>query len=72
MSRNIYAHTAPGASYPEYISVNQSGHDGYSITVRSKAKADGSEGASGFIVITTEQAREIAAKLLADTATEAG
>ena len=70
--RNVHAYTAMGASYPEYISVNQSGHDGYSVTVRSPAKADGTEGSTGVITITSEQARKLAAALLSDTQTDAG
>ena len=37
MTKNIYAHTASGADYPEYISVNETDDpDQFAITVRSK------------------------------------
>lgn len=72
MSRNVFAYTAPGASYPEYVSVNQSGHDGYSITVRSPRKEDGSEGSQAMITLDGDQARALAVALLQDVATEAG
>lgn len=36
MSKNVFAFTAPGASYPEYISVNETDDpDLFTITVRS-------------------------------------
>lgn len=36
MPTNIYAHTAPGSSYPEYISVNETDDpDKFTVTVRS-------------------------------------
>lgn len=38
--QNITAYTAPGAEYPEFISVNLK-HGGVSITVRSPANKDG-------------------------------
>ena len=72
MSRNIHAFTAPGGSYPEYISVNQSGHDGYSVTVRSPRKDDGSEGSQATITIDSDQARALALAVLQDVTTEAG
>lgn len=42
--RNIFAYTAPGANYPEYVSVNRRSEEIY-ITVRSPAK-EGAEGAT--------------------------
>ena len=52
MHTNLFAYTAPGASYPEYISVNRRKSDGMiEITVRSAAKADGSCGDTGVIVL---------------------
>ena len=44
MPKNVHAYTAPGASYPEYISVNETDDPNlFTITVRSApTKRDGS------------------------------
>jgi hypothetical protein len=70
--RNIHAFTAPGGSYPEYVSVNQSGHDDYSITVRSPRKEDGSEGSQASITLDSGQARALATAILRDTTLDVG
>lgn len=37
MTRNVHAYTAPGGSYPEYISVNETDdQDLFTISIRSK------------------------------------
>jgi hypothetical protein len=52
MKTNMFAYTAPGADYPEYISVNRRQGDGMiEITVRSPKKADGSCGDTASIVL---------------------
>jgi len=40
MQKNFYAHTAPGVSYPEFISVNRADDGKISITVRSAPTFD--------------------------------
>ena len=59
--RNIAAFTAPGANYPAYVSVNDTGTlpdptaEGVEITVRSAPKADGSCGDCASITMTRSQ-----------------
>ncbi|MDH6265557.1 hypothetical protein M2360_000947 [Rhizobium sp. SG_E_25_P2] len=62
MTSNIHAFTAPGASYPEYISVNKSG-DSYSVSVRSPRKEDGSVGDAATITLDGDQFRALAKAL---------
>jgi hypothetical protein len=41
MPKNIYAHTAPGADYPEYVSVNATDDpDKFTVSVRSPPKVE--------------------------------
>jgi hypothetical protein len=67
---NIFAYTAIGATYPEFISVNTvDGADAppgkdVSIQVRSSAYPDGMCGQSGAIEISREQAIELARAIL--------
>jgi hypothetical protein len=63
-TRNIHAYTAAGASYPEFISINQAVHDGYSITVRSPRQEDGSEGRQATINLDSDQLRRLALAVL--------
>ncbi len=49
MSRNIFAHTAPGAGYPGYVSVNQEA-DGISVTTRTS----GNQHATGITIPEAE------------------
>ena len=58
MPENIAAYTAPGASYPPYISVNWKG-DEVTVTVRSPAKEDGSCGSDAIIELTATEAARI-------------
>lgn len=65
MSRNVYAHTAPGASYPEYISVNETDDPNlFTIVVRSPAKPDGSCGDAAQITLTMAQTEELAGAII--------
>lgn len=56
--RNIAAFTPPGATYPPYVSINDTGTladrsaEGVEITVRSPAKADGSCGECASIKLS--------------------
>lgn len=51
MSENITAYTAPGATYPEYVSINE--RDGQvEITVRAPATADGQCGVTAAMKMT--------------------
>lgn len=51
---NVYAYTAPGSNYPEYISINRTS-DGMEITVRSHAKQDGACGDTASIILSNEE-----------------
>ncbi|MBX3504392.1 MAG: hypothetical protein KF895_02860 [Parvibaculum sp.] len=64
MKENIYAHTAPAGSYPEYVSVNARGGK-IEIVVRSEQASDGGPGAVAEIRLSEEQAREMTAALFA-------
>ena len=69
MEKNLYAYTSPAASYPEYISVNT--REGkVAITVRSPAKEDGSVGNLAEILLTQEQAAELANALAVEKQAE--
>jgi hypothetical protein len=59
---NIFAYTAPGGHYPEYISVNAEGGV-LEITVRSAAGADGTCGPTASIKLTAAQELELFFKL---------
>jgi len=63
MSSNIFAYTAPGGNYPEYVSINvDNDKDGnqVTLTVRSQAKSDGSCGDTVSIALTPEQLYKLA------------
>lgn len=60
--QNIHAFTAPGASYPEFISVNKTGEN-YSVSVRSPRKDDGSVGETATITLSGEQFRALSAAI---------
>lgn len=63
MNKNIYAHTEPGGSYPEYISINH--NDQYiTITVRNPRNEDSSEGTTATISLDTTQAKDLATAIL--------
>lgn len=53
--RNIHAFTAPGSSFPPYLSINVESDGNVSIHVRSKAAADGRMGSSASISLTPAQ-----------------
>jgi hypothetical protein len=56
---NIYACTAPGADFPEYVSLNRS-DAGMTVSVRSPKKADGSPGDTAMATLDREQAKALA------------
>lgn len=62
--RNIYAMTSSGVNYPEYISVNLCEHSDVEVIVRGHALEFGFCGPTASIVLTREQAKELAQKLL--------
>jgi hypothetical protein len=53
--KNLFAYTAPGSSYPEFISVNREPSGGLNIIVRSPSNADGTCGNTAFITLTPQQ-----------------
>ena len=53
MSENITAYTAPGASYPPYVSINERG-DLVEITVRSPATPEGHCGATSAMTMNRD------------------
>lgn len=64
MNKNVFAHTAPGASYPEYISVNETADPNlFTITVRSKATGF-NEGATAMVTLTMLQMEELAGAIV--------
>lgn len=69
MSRNIFAFTAPGGSFPEYISVNHQmpgQTPGIIVTVRS-AGAPRGNGYAGEVTLDRKQARELGLALIQAT-----
>jgi hypothetical protein len=61
---NIFAYTAPGSNYPEFISVNSAENGLVEIIVRHKVKEDGRCGDAASILLTKEQALQLSAALL--------
>lgn len=69
VAKNVYALTAPGAGFPEYISVNQQPYNApgtLTFTVRSAGAPEGS-GYSGEITLDRQQARELGLALIQAT-----
>ncbi len=65
MPKNVFAYTAPGSDYPEYISVNETNDTNlFTITVRSPRNDDGTEGASATITLTMPQMDELAGAII--------
>lgn len=65
--RNLFAFTAPGSSFPEYISVNQyDGTPDIRVDVRSPTPPNGN-GANAFINLTPKLARELGLALIQAT-----
>lgn len=60
---NVFAYTAPGSSYPEYLSLNVDEHFNLVITVRGEAKGDGSCGETVNITLTPQQVQSLARTL---------
>jgi hypothetical protein len=59
MRRNLFAYTAPGVNYPEYISINfEDGH--LSVTVRNPAKEDGSCGETASVTLPVGESNILA------------
>lgn len=52
---NISAFTGTAESYPPYINISKLDDGNYSVTVRSPAKEDGTEGDTAEIVMTPDQ-----------------
>lgn len=65
MSNNVYAHTAPGGSYPEYLSVNVNEDSTVEITVRSPRKEDGSCGDAATIKLSGAEFAKFASRAYA-------
>ena len=65
---NIYAYTAPGTNYPEFISVNMLG-DEVEIIVRTAAWGDGTCGNTASIRLSKNRALDLSAALLIGTET---
>lgn len=62
MADNIFAYTAPGCNYPEFVSVNI--RDGKVVlTARAAAKADGACGDTVDVDLPPQVVREMARKL---------
>ena len=53
--RNIFAHTAPGTNYPEFVSINLEEDGTISVTVRNPAKPDGSCGEIAMVKLSVEE-----------------
>ena len=65
--RNIYAFTALGGSFPEYLSVNRFGDNpNIWVHVRSPTAPNGN-GENAFIELTPERARELGLALIQTT-----
>lgn len=52
---NLFAHTEPGSNYPAFISVNKTDSDTVEVTIRAKAKEDGSCGDTSSITQSMEK-----------------
>lgn len=65
-SKNIFAMTEPRGSYPAFISINEMPEGLVSITVRG-TPVGGTEGPQATIVLTSEQADELADAILDHT-----
>lgn len=65
MSSNIYAYTAPGSSYPEYLSVNVNEDSTVEITVRSKRNGVVACGDTATIKLTGAEFAKFASRAYA-------
>lgn len=64
MPKNVFAYTAFDASYPEYISVNETADPNlFTITVRGKP-SDTREGATAMVTLTMLQMEELAGAIV--------
>jgi hypothetical protein len=67
---NVYAHTAPGGSYPQYVSVNDPGDDLLEIQIRGEPTLGAwprdfpVPGSVARAILTHEQAVEMARAIL--------
>jgi hypothetical protein len=59
MRRNLFAYTATGINYPEYVSVNREDNGTVSITVRNKAKEDGSCGDTASVELEASEVSDL-------------
>lgn len=65
MSKNLYAYTAPGTQYPEYISVNETDDPNlFTITIRSEPGKREYDGLTATITLTMVQMNELAGAIL--------
>ena len=66
MSKNLYAYTAMGLQYPEYISVNETDDPNlFTITIRSKPNSVREyDGPTAEITLTMVQMNELAGAIL--------
>jgi len=55
MRNNIHAYTAPGSSYPEYLSVNENEDGTVEITIRSLPTPFGQCGETASIKLSAEE-----------------
>ena len=62
MSNNIFAYTALGSNYPEYISVNTDEGQDIMLTVRGPAK-NGVCGDTACVLLSQEQVQSLARQL---------
>lgn len=61
MPKNIFAYTAPGTDFPEFVSVNATDDKGVDIILRSP-KAIG--GGTAQVALTRDQARDLYVALM--------
>lgn len=62
MSTNIFAYTAPGANYPEFLSINLVEGGSVELTVRSPAK-DGVCGNAATVTLSPKEFYQLASRL---------
>lgn len=71
MRHNVFAYTAPGVNYPQFISINREENGEVSITVRSAAWGDGTCGDVATAVLSLEEFRNLANQLFSFACTTA-
>lgn len=66
IARNVFAHTAPGSHYPEFVSVNEHVDGTISVIVRSPREGDAC-GAMAQSTLDRAKARELGLALIRAT-----